>query len=494
MSKTQQSVSSYFKGIASSRFFLQAAALAANLIFYLSFILLDGPVICVDSQSYIDMDYSREPVYPLFLAMLRRIFGTAPTKYGTEEVRYLVAAVVIQAVVMAFCVWFFARGVSRAALANPAASRCDFVWQVVLNCICWGVDLLSRFAALRGSMYAECIMTESLAIPLFLVFLTCAYRYFLDHRRADLLWCALLIFTLLSIRKQMAVSALLLAGFAFFYELLLHRRWKPFLACVLAAGLSFGGAALFDYSCNYCLRGVWMHKTHNYKGADCTLLYTAEPSDAALFDDPEMKELFEKIYSTCEESGWTYDSIPADSDWYTRSEHFAGAYDEIGFEVMLPALREHVLEQNPDIDDVHLALSIDNYMKELQSGLVHQNLSRYGRVLAANLLAGIASTVLRKTPGLWEISFVLFGIYVLLWVALLAGSCRSSIRGRMKSLRAVELFAALVLVSILLNCFSAGAMIFPQSRYMIYNMAPFYCAGLLMLGEIFHEFHKSGKN
>ena len=42
------------------------------LIFYIGIAVLDGPVWCVDSQSYVSMDFSREPVYPLFWHLSER--------------------------------------------------------------------------------------------------------------------------------------------------------------------------------------------------------------------------------------------------------------------------------------------------------------------------------------------------------------------------------------------------------------------------------------
>ena len=281
------------------------------------------------------------------------------------------------------------------------------------------------------------------------------------------------MFVLISLRKQMAVSAVILVCFSLLYDLIRRRRWKPFVACVLAAGIAFGGAALADYSYNYALRGVWMHKTHNYKGADCTLIYTARAEDASLFDDPEVQELFAKIYSECRARGLTWEGCQT-SGWIGRAEHFAQSYDVIGFDVMLPILRERVQQENPDIDDVHLALRMDEYMKALQDGLVRQNLSRFAALLGVNLLAGLSTTILRETPLLSAVSFCLFAAY-LARMLVLWRRCR----GMRKP--PVLLLAALVLVSIAANCLTVGSMIFPQTRYMIYNMAPFYCTGFLML-------------
>lgn len=47
--------------------------LAASCLFYLMFPLVDGPVWCVDSASYVSMDISREPLYPTFLALMQKI-------------------------------------------------------------------------------------------------------------------------------------------------------------------------------------------------------------------------------------------------------------------------------------------------------------------------------------------------------------------------------------------------------------------------------------
>ncbi len=468
--------------------------LLLSLSFYLGFALADGPVLCVDTQSYLDMDYSREPLYPLFLAGLRAVFGTAPSRYGADIPRYLVAAVLVQAVAMAVCVWYFvrvigstavdARGEERSSIGfrkaggagNASAGRSgerEGFRTFLLFSICWGVDLLNRFAARRGSMYMESIMTESFAIPLFLVFLACAYLFFRTHRPGRLIACTVLMFVLISLRKQMAVSAVILVCFSLLYDLIRRRRWKPFAACVLAAGIAFGGAALADYSYNFALRGVWMHKTHNYKGADCTLIYTARAEDASLFDDPEEQELFAKIYSECRARGLTWEGCQT-SGWIGRAEHFAQSYDVIGFDVMLPILRERVQQENPDIDDVHLALRMDEYMKALQDGLVRQNLSRFAALLGVNLLAGLSTTILRETPLLSAVSFCLFAAY-LARMLVLWRRCR----GMRKP--PVLLLAALVLISIVANCLTVGSMIFPQTRYMIYNMAPFYCTGFLML-------------
>ena len=49
--------------------------LGVSMGFYLFFAFYDGAVICVDSPTYINWESSREPLYPLFLALLRFLLG-----------------------------------------------------------------------------------------------------------------------------------------------------------------------------------------------------------------------------------------------------------------------------------------------------------------------------------------------------------------------------------------------------------------------------------
>ncbi|MDD5940230.1 MAG: hypothetical protein PUC46_05575, partial [Lachnospiraceae bacterium] len=241
-----------------------------NLIFYLAFPVIDGPVWCKDSLSYTTMDYSREPLYPLFLALLRRIFGDG-TKAGAHLVWavnlsgsgdawiqvpfYLFAAVLLQSVLAAAAVTAFVRtvvrytgqrcvSVQKPLLPNPAGgvifpglkgrmvpSQKECCWHsslfrsALLTAPFWGVQLLSRFGAQRASTYEESIMTEGIGISLYVLFILCLWLYVREHRRRDLLRMGLLVFLCISLRKQLAVTVIIACLVSFLYDVcrpLLH--------------------------------------------------------------------------------------------------------------------------------------------------------------------------------------------------------------------------------------------------------------------------------
>ena len=62
-----------------------------------------GPGVYNDSDQYIKMHIHREPLYPLFLAALRAMFGES----------WLTAMGIIQNVLAAFSVWMFAEYISK---------------------------------------------------------------------------------------------------------------------------------------------------------------------------------------------------------------------------------------------------------------------------------------------------------------------------------------------------------------------------------------------
>lgn len=483
------------------------AGLLINLIFYVTFVFHDGPILCEDSPSYIEMEYSREPIYPLLLALFRRPFSTENSIYGSP--RYLIPVVILQAVVMAVCVWYTARVVAgilpgrgkalskswRIAIRRREKEESgesdrvyasEVFWYVLATLVFWGVDLLNRFFAARGSMYVECIMTESLCIPLFYLFLARAFLYLRGHQKKDLVVLFLLMFVMMSIRKQEMITCAVLCGLSFFYDLIGRRKWKSFVSLVMTSTAALLCMTLLDYSYNYAMHGVWMHHTHNYKGGACTLLYTATKKDADLFINEEDRELFLDIYQQMEKLGLTYDSIPKDADWIARTDHYAESYDIIGFDVMIPTIKEYVDTAEPDLDEPHREMAVDEKQKVIQNTLIGQDKINLLKLWKGSFAEGFVNTVLRKSRRLIGAAVALYVIYLTEMVLLL----RKRFLCRKKGASDPEdgtilLFSFLVLFAIIVNVLVVGSMIFPQTRYMVYNMPFFYIAFLLMAARLF---------
>lgn len=162
--------------------------LGLSLLFYLFFSLYDGVYIAVDSPTYLEMSFSREPFYPLFLAFFHFFFPN----------NYLLISITVQGLLMGFSGWCLADYLRKKLSIFP-------LYSMVLYLLPIGTSLLCRFAAKRGSMFTNSILTEGICTSLYLLFFFCILKYLWDNSTLHCIlgWC--IAFIMISSRKQMLI-------------------------------------------------------------------------------------------------------------------------------------------------------------------------------------------------------------------------------------------------------------------------------------------------
>lgn len=446
--------------------------LGGCLAFYLFFAFYDKAVICVDSPSYITMDLSREPLYSLLLAAFRTVFG------GLGEYGYLTAVAFFQSVLAAYAAWCVADYVRRKWRLPGGVGA-------ALACMPLAVSLLCRFAARRGSMYSNSILTEGITISLYLIFFRYLLEFYFDRTKKSLLWCCLLSFLMISARKQMVISLVMLLSCI---ALACIRRnalqesgsssapkaLKPGKAVGMAlvcAAAVLGGAAVLDLGYNYALRGEAVRHSGDGRFLTTMAFYVAKREDAAYIEQEDIRSLFLEIYDRCDEQGYLKHS--AGKGWLNRVSHFGDHYDHIQIDTLWPAVNDYVREHYGD-GTVELGENADRIMDVMNRALLPHNL---GKILAAffdNFLSGLITTVAQRNRIL---NWYSLGAY-LLYTALLIQSLREGKRRRLS--RYAAGFAGLTLLSVCFNVGLVSLVIFCQTRYTIYNMALFYMSLILM--------------
>lgn len=424
--------------------------------FYLFFPFYDGPVWCRDSMSYASMDITREPLYPTLLWLFRNLFG---------EERYLMPVVLLQSVLMAYAAWKLAVTVKKykGDSCFLAALAAGFQFCVVL---------LNRLAARRGSSYTVSIMTEGLGFPLYVLFVVQLYRYIMEGKRRNLAGTACLAFLLVNLRKQMLLTLCMMAA-VFILYFLVKKREPGKLACLLllTAALLFAGK-LTDRLYNYCVRGEWMEHAGNSTGVLCTLIYTAEETDVALFQDETLKAFYEEIYARADAEGLNMAYAP--EGWVGLTTHYADSYDAIGYGIVQPVIQEYI-RGHGDENPVQEALRLDAYCRDMTRTLLGQKKGKIIRVVSANIWKGFVNSVARVNRFLNLYALLAYLLYIGLYVA--------GVRRRRCWNRPDETasFAELVFIGLGINCGVVGVTIFTQPRYMIYSMGLFYCALAVLL-------------
>ncbi len=469
------------------------------LIFYMTTALVDGPVWCVDSQSYVSMDFSREPVYPIFLMLFRKIFEAfdfVGTIHGQPS--YLFAVVLVQSMLWVYSAYYLAINLYKFLVGICGRNRA-YILGVIAVLFQMGVAALNRFVAGRGSMYSESIMTESLAMPLFVIFSVMLWKLFINFSLKGFVSVLLMTVLMSSIRKQMLITILVWSAMAFFFYLISGKRnIKLFMLTLCGAVISFALIGIIDRSYNLCVRGVFEEHIGNSKGALDTLLYTASAEDAALYEDygensefPGLSDLYTEIYEECRERELLIDFAPGyelgdksnifNSDWVNMTLHYSDSYDVIGFEVVQVKCDDYVSEYFPELDGVQAQIKENQVEAELMSVLMKKDIKAvftgHGGavlyVLTANVVKAFVYSIANMTPGiLIGISAFIYFLYMLIMVKL-----------RLQNNREVFLLASIVILGIAINSVVTGSMIFPQGRYMCYGMGLFYlttCCGILI--------------
>ena len=426
------------------------------ILFYLAFAFYDGPNRYNDSGGYMTMDISREPMYPLFLWAVRLIFG------GLGETGWLRAAVVLQSLIAAFAALFFVRTISESfslgRLSDLALSFCAVA-----------PSLMCRFVANRRMMYSCSILSEALAIPLFLVFMTWLLRAALIGGRKPFARAAFWSFVLIAVRKQMYITLPLLVLTALWRGVKERRFLARLLSAALLSAAVLLAGGLLDRGYNYLVRGEFMRHAGDMRFVTTMLLYNAEPGDEQLIEDPGLRGLYLKIVDKAARQQNLRCYAPA--DWFGRAQHFTNSYDHVQFDCLRDVSREYVRAKTGG-DELAVTQELDRINDALNAALLPAEKGRLLRTACDSFAVGLVTTVLSMSRRFVLPAAALYALFLALTVWCIA-----------KKRERAAVFALLTLAAIGANLALVSLTIFCQARYTIYNMTPFYAALFLLARE-----------
>ena len=448
--------------------------LLLSLAFYLFFFFYDGYVICADTDSYICMSYTREPLYSLYLAFFRTIFANQGNFYLLIAVlgQSLLAAYVAYNITVYLLKEFkLPSWVGYLLLAMPLAT-----------------SFLCRFAAKRASMYSNSILTEGITISLYILFIRYCFEYIMHHSKKSFIWCFALCWIGISSRKQMAVLLAIFA-LAIVYTGVKKHFSKALIQAVLTTVCVLLLVVVFDKGYNYILRGEFEGHVDDNRFVATMVFYTADRDYADYIENKEIRQVFLDVYDICNKNGYLMNNAP--TGWFDEVSHFADHYDMI----QLDTLSLYLIDKIPDIEygkgTASDSIRIDMIKSEMISALLPHEIPRIIKVMFNNFLAGMVNTVAQRTPLLCMYSVFIYVCYFALLTFLFIRGKRT---GFTYTNKLTLTFAILVMISTICNVTLVAAVIFCQTRYVIYNMALFYMAGILMLYELYRQiFKKSGQ-
>lgn len=454
--------------------------LVVCLLFYLFFPLLDGPVWCKDSMSYASMDISREPLYPLFLAVMNVREDAETTGTG------LMAAVVVQSLIAGFSTWY-------AGYMIKKTKNGSIVLQIAAIGFQYMISLLCRFTAIRGSAYTDCIMTEGLGFSLFVLFIVELYLYVITGQKRHAAGIMLLSFLLISLRKQMLITVLIMGAVFVWYYMIRSRKFRKFYALILLMFSVIIAGKAFDRTYNYAVRGEWIEHSGNSMGFLCVLLYSSDlQKDSSLFEDETLRALYLEIMEQADEQQLLYPY--AEPGWLPVSSHFADSYDSIGYGIINPVI-EGYIQENFRYSDIEAALKYDEICDEMVRTLLGQDKMPLVLVWVYNIWKGFVNSIARATSllNLYAVAAYLLAGAMVLYLIVQKKKLRkmeqqmqdvTEYQNRIKQIEHSLTFSFIVMTGIAVNSISVGLTIFTQPRYMLYHMGLFYTAVCMLLYDI----------
>ena len=446
--------------------------LAALLLGFLGMLAAFGPALYNDSDQYIRMHIHREPLYPLFLWIIRGICGAG----------WLYAAGVIQNVLAAVSIWFFAEYLYRKFSL--------LLWEEILVVLLGIIPyLFTRYFSVLRIFIPNSVMSEALCLPLFLFFITGCFDMFTAGEKQ--FWKAamkagILALVLSLTRSQMMAAILVwmvvlvvrtLRGKAEFFKKML--RLCGIVGIVALAFL----LRLFLVKCyNLAFNGHFINNTYGGVNTLTNILYVSDREDGENIKDEEAREFFYLMYDMADEREAAYRY--AGSSFAEKAEHIEKWHDTIKFEI-IEDLYYQTYKKTVVDDYIIINLRADETSMKIIKGILPKCFGRW----LTNYLILAAYGMIRSIAVVHPVMNWIAGLFYLLSMGMAVFMIQKNRRKGQKTDNAVW-FYLLTMLFILGNVCTVSITIMTLSRYMIYGFSLFYTACFLLLITAFRTWQK----
>lgn len=427
---------------------------AGLLAFFLGLLAVGGIGVYNDSQQYITMHVHREPLYPLYLAVFRALFG---------QERYLLPAMAGQGMLTALGITVFTEYLTgRFGLK---------LWEELLVvALQLAPHLITRYVSALHIFLENSVMSEALCIPLLTFFMYFLLRMLFEGRGRDTV-IALFFSYLLSMTRGQMMTTILLWAFFCFMRLLVHKKYRMLFIPVMTLLLVFPLRDLSVHIYNYGVTGYFMGNTYGQVNTLTNVMYACDREDRAVFEEGSLEQqFFDRFYEEAQEQGANY-KFGGDS-FAERAAHLEESHDILKFQILEADLAAYYFglgevnyyEQSSMSDD-----TAKKMIKKLLPVCFDQWLYDY-ILLCRN---GFVRSIAVVHPLINPVAFLLY---------LLAGGL-TLWNIFVKKRYPAAIVMGMGLLFIMANVCATSMTIMCLSRYMVYGFSIFYIALFLLLRE-----------
>ncbi len=421
--------------------------------------LLNGVGIYNDSDQYIRMHMRREPAYPVFLYLIRSLVPSF----------WMQCTVWIQTALVIASSYHFIRYVSDRFKLN---AWCEYL-------ICAFVLLpyaITPFASAMKVHLSCAIMSEAVAMPVFLLFFVSMHRAVTERKSRDIVISLLLAFLLSIIRSNLTV--LLIAWLL--TAIIVYLPRKKLIGLILAVAGFVSAFVIRDVitkAYNLAFNGAYVGNEYTNQTTLANILYVTDREAGDAVEDENLSFIFQYMYNVMDLSGWSYHE--AGDNAVSRALYLEEVHDRIKFETIEYSLR----------DIIEISTGIHDYIEY--------------NAIAEEYAGSLIKILFPSCAGRWFVDFIILGSLgvmrniafvhpVMIPVVMVLIVASVFIMIRLFGDEDVKNAAWLIFLSLLLvfgNAFGTAVIIMCLSRYMIYGFAIFYSSLAVGIVETYRK-HK----
>lgn len=443
-----------------------AAPLALLLVIFIGMFAAFGPGVYNDSDQYMNMHIHREPLYPLFLAALRALFGE----------NWLTAMGIIQNALAAVSIWLF---------AEYAGKRFHMkLWEEsVIILIALAPHMMTKYFSSLHLFMTNSVMSEALCLPLFTLFIMECLKMCLEKGKRKTGFAAvraiLLALALSLIRSQMMLAILMwmvimgVKALAALEEPDSGRRKRALriLGVILVTVIVFALRMLAVKSYNLVYNGHFINNTYGTVNTLTNILYAADREDGENIKDEEAREFFYRMYDLTKDRRANYKY--AGDTLREKTEHIEEWHDTVKYE-MIEDVFYQTYDKTVTSDYIIQNLMADETAGKIIAGILPECFWRWAGNYILIMRYGLIRSIAVVHPVInWMAAFLYISALALMYL----------VWKREKRNPALPVMAV-ALLAIFANAGAVSITIMCLSRYMIYGFTPFYTGYVLLLREL----------
>ncbi len=417
-----------------------------------------GYILEPDSYNYIECNFGREPLYPIFLLIFRTIFGMS---HYLQMVWIFQGLIAIATVV--YTTWWIVE------CFRLKAGMYYVVFFFVLLPY-WFVTIWYE----PMSLWTNRIITEGLSFSVYHLFFVFVLKTVYQKRVRDYAVTCILSWCLAAMRSQMLICFLIcfVLGCIMIWH---YRKCAGFVrvligctSCLLVmGGMYVGIKKIYQY-----------HITDNPGNAATlqlalltNLLYSSDREDVTCYEEEAYRIFYTELFERVEERQLNYRYTEGILE---NGDHMAYAHDIIKYEIINEVYYEYL---SGGYIQLEKQLSLEEFIKGLEAPLLQWN----GYRLVANSMCewpkGYVRAIFTSTESLFPFNMI-YGA-VMYSGAVVLVIC-SLVRKKWK--QAVPMLVTLPMI--VMTIAGVALTIFVSMRYLVYNLGIFYISGLILLLQV----------